>query len=157
MKDDIQSLSHSKWRCKYHIVFAPKYRRQVIYGKIKVDIGKMLRELCERKSVEIIEAECCPDHIHMLVSIPPHLSVSQFMGYLKSKSSLMIFDRHANLKYKYGSRHFWCRGYYVDTVGRNKKVIEEYIRNQLAQDEIQDQMTMKEFVDPFTGRKNKKA
>ena len=106
MQDDVKSLSHSKWRCKYHIVFAPKYRRQIIYGKIKADVGKILRELSERKGVEIIEAECCPDHIHMLVSIPPHMSVSEYMGYLKSKSSLMIFDRHANLKYKYGNRHY---------------------------------------------------
>ena len=110
---DINSLTHSKWRCQYHIVFAPKFRRKEIYGKIKADIGQILRKLCEQKGVEIIEAEACPDHIHMLVNIPPNLSVSQFMGYLKGKSSLMIFDRHANLKYKYGSRHFWCRGYYV--------------------------------------------
>ena len=120
---DINSLSHSKWRCQYHIVFAPKYRRQVIYQEIKADIGQILRKLCEQKGVEIIEANACPDHIHMMVSIPPKLSVAEFMGYLKGKSSLMIFDRHANLKYKYGSRHFWARGYYVDTVGRNKKVI----------------------------------
>ena len=126
---DINSLSHTKWNCKYHIVFCPKYRRPEIYGKIKEDIGKILRKLCEAKGVEIIEAEACPDHIHMLVSIPPHLSVAQFMGYLKGKSSLMIFDRHANLKYKYGNRHFWCRGYYVDTVGRNEKKIAEYVRN----------------------------
>ena len=156
-RNEIKHSSHSTWRCQYHIVFAPKYRRKVIYKELKADIGYILRKLCEEKEVEIIEAEACPDHIHMLVSIPPHISIAQFMGYLKGKSTLMIFDRHANLKYKYGSRHFWCRGYYVDTVGRNKKVIEEYIRNQLAQDEIQDQMTMKEFVDPFTGRKNKKA
>ena len=116
--EDVKNLSHSKWRCKYHIVFAPKYRRQVIYREIKADVGKNLRELSEWKHVEIIAAECCPDHIHMLVSIPPYMSVSQFMGYLKSKSSLMIFDRHTNLKYKYGNRHFWCRGYYVDTVGK---------------------------------------
>lgn len=110
--NDVKSLSHSKWRCKYHIVFAPKYRRQIIYGQIKEDIGKILRSLCNRKQVELIEGECCPDHIHILVAIPPHLSVSQFMGYFKEyKSSLMIFDRHANLKYKYGNRHFWCRGY----------------------------------------------
>ena len=114
---DTNSLSHTKWNCKYHIVFAPKYRRQVIYSKIKVDIGQILRKLCEIKKVEILEANACPDHIHMLVKIPPNLSVAQFMGYLKGKSSLMIFDRHANLKYKYGNRHFWCRGYYVDTVG----------------------------------------
>ena len=121
--NDVKSLSHSKWRCKYHIVFAPKYRRQVIYNQIKVDIGKILRGLCERKGVEILEEECCPDHIHMLVTIPPHMSVSGFMGYLKSKSSLMVFDRHANLKYKYGNRHFWCRGYYVDTVGKYENIL----------------------------------
>lgn len=135
---DINSLSHSRWRCKYHIVFAPKYRRQVIYGKIKADVGKILRELCERKGVEIEAAECCKDHIHMLVSIPPHLSVSQFMGYLKSKSSLMIFDRHANLKYKYGNRHFWCRGYFVDTVGKYETAIREYINNQRTEDIMND-------------------
>ena len=126
-RDDISSLAHSKWNCKYHVVFAPKYRRMVIYNQIKGDIGKILRKLCEQKGVEIIEAEACPDHIHMLIAIPPKYSVAQIMGYLKGKSSLMIFDRHANLKYKYGNRHFWCRGYYVDTVGKNKKKIEEYI------------------------------
>ena len=129
MQDDVKSLSHSKWRCKYHIVFAPKYRRQIIYGKIKADVGRILRELSERKGVEVLEGEACKDHIHMLVAIPPHMSVAQYMGYLKSKSSLMIFDRHANLKYKYGNRHFWCRGYYVDTVGKYEGVIREYIRN----------------------------
>ena len=152
--NDNHSLSHSKWNCKYHIVFAPKYRRQVIYGKIKADIGKILRTLCEQKKVNIIEAEACPDHIHMLVEIPPNISVAQFMGYLKGKSSLMIFDRHANLKYKYGNRHFWCRGYYVDTVGKNKKAIEEYIKNQLSEDIAYDQITLKEYIDPFTGSKN---
>ena len=151
MKDDVKSLSHTKWRCKYHIVFAPKYRRQIVYGQLKADIGKILRSLCERKGVNIISAECCPDHIHMLVEIPPHMSVSSFMGYLKSKSSLMIFDRHANLKYKYGNRHFWCRGYYVDTVGKNEKAIREYIDNQLQEDIMADQLSLKEFVDPFTG------
>ena len=151
---DINSLSHSRWRCKYHIVFAPKYRRQVIYGKIKADVGKILRELCERKGVEIEAAECCKDHIHMLVSIPPHLSVSQFMGYLKSKSSLMIFDRHANLKYKYGNRHFWCRGYFVDTVGKYETAIREYINNQLKADIMNDQISLKEYMDLFTGSKN---
>ena len=156
-KNAVNHSAHSTWRCQYHIVFAPKFRRKVIYGQIKADIGYILRKLCEEKKVEIIEAEACADHIHMLVSIPPHLSISQFMGYLKGKSTLMIFDRHANLKYKYGSRHFWCRGYYVDTVGKNKKVIEEYIRNQLVEDEMKDQMTMKEYVDPFTGSKNNKA
>ena len=155
--NDINSLSHSKWRCKYHIVFAPKYRRQAIYGKIKQDIGKILRQLCENKGVEILEAELCKDHVHMLVSIPPNLSVAQFMGYLKGKSSLMIFDRHANLKYKYGNRHFWCRGYYVDTVGKNTEKIAEYIRNQLQEDIMSDQLSIKEYIDPFTGSKNTKA
>ena len=138
-------------RTRQNRVFAPKYRRQIIYGKIKTDIGLILRKLCERKGVEIIEANACPDHIHMLVSIPPKLSVSQFMGYLKGKSSLMIFDRHANLKYKYGNRQFWCTGYYVDTVGRNKKVIEAYIRNQIQCDIVAEQLYLKELVDPFTG------
>lgn len=138
--NDIKNFSHSKWRYKYHIVFAPKYRRQAIYGKIKVDVGQILRKLCEQKGVEIIEAQACPDHIHMLVSIPPSISVAQFVGCLKGKSSLMIFDRHANLKYKYGNRHFWCRGYYVDTVGRNANVIEEYIKNQLQDDIAADQI-----------------
>ena len=155
--NDVKSLSHSKWRCKYHIVFAPKHRRQIIYNKIKADVGKILRLLSERKGVEILEAECCPDHIHMLVTIPPHLSVANFMGYLKSKSSLMIFDRHANLKYKYGNRHFWCRGYYVDTVGKYENAIKEYIKNQLHEDIMTDQLSLKEFVDPFTGSKNTKA
>ena len=149
--NDVSSLAHSKWRCQYHIVFAPKYRRQAIYGEIKEDIGKILRKLCAQKGIEIIEAELCPDHIHMLVSIPPKYSVSAVVGYLKGKSALMIFDRHANLKYKYGNRHFWCRGYYVDTVGRNKKAIEEYIRNQLSEDIAEDQISMKEYIDPFTG------
>ena len=155
-RDDISSLAHSKWNCKYHIVFAPKYRRMVIYKQIKTDIGRILRKLCEQKGVEIIEAEACPDHIHMLLSIPPKYSVAQIMGYLKGKSSLMIFDRHANLKYKYGNRHFWCRGYYVDTVGRNEKVIQEYIKNQTEEDCMADQMSFKEYMDPFTGEKYKK-
>jgi len=151
---EIRSSAHSKYRCQYHIVFAPKYRRQVIYGKIKKDVGEILRKLCMQKEVEIIEAEACPDHIHMLVSIPPHISIAQFMGFLKGKSSLMIFDRHANLKYKYGQRSFWCRGYYVDTVGKNKKVIADYIKNQLEEDYAVEQLTIKEFSDPFTGAKN---
>ena len=153
--NEIKTLSHSTYRCQYHIVFAPKYRRKAIYGKIKKDIGEIIRKLCEQKGVEIIEAEACKDHIHLLVSIPPYLSVAQFMGYLKGKSTLMIFDRHANLKYKYGNRHFWCRGYYVDTVGRNKKVIEKYIQNQLEEDFANDQISLREYVDPFTGNKNK--
>lgn len=156
MKKDNQSLSHTTWKCKYHIVFAPKYRRQIIYGKYKQSIGEILRLLCERKGVEIIEANACKDHVHMLVSIPPKLSVSGFIGYLKGKSSLMIFDRHANLKYRYGNRKFWCRGYYVDTVGRNKKQIEEYIRNQVQEDYIADQLTLFEEYDSFTGEKNEK-
>ena len=122
---------------------------------MKADIGQILRKLCEEKKVEILEAQACCDHIHMLVSVPPYLSIAQFMGYLKGKSSLMIFDRHANLKYKYGSRHFWTRGYFVDTVGRNERTIKEYIKNQLEEDYTKDQMTMKEYIDPFTGSKNK--
>ncbi len=155
-RDDISSLAHSKWNCKYHVVFAPKYRRMVIYSKIRADIGKILRKLCEQKGIEILEAETCPDHIHMLIAIPPKYSVAQIMGYLKGKSSLMIFDRHANLKYKYGNRHFWCRGYYVDTVGKNAKRIEEYIRNQLQEDIANDQLSLFEATDPFTGEKYKK-
>ena len=151
MKLDTSSLAHTTWNCKYHIAFAPKYRRQVIYGKIKVDIGNMLRKLCEYKGVEIIEAEACPDHIHMLISVPPKYSVAQIVGYLKGKSSLMIFEKYANMKYKYGNRHFWCRGYYVDTVGKNKKAIAEYIRKQLQEDIGYEQLTMKEYIDPFTG------
>ena len=156
-KNELRHGAHTTWRCQYHLVFAPKFRRKAIYGELRADIGKILRKLCAEKKVEIIEAEACIDHVHMLVSMPPHLSVSQFMGFLKGKSTLMIFDRHANLKYKYGSRHFWCRGYYVDTVGKNKRVIEEYIRNQLSEDEMMDQITMKEYIDPFTGSKNRKA
>jgi len=147
---DNNSLSHTKWNCKYHIVFCPKYRRQVIYGQLRAVIGKILRQLCAYIRVEIIEAEACRDHIHMLVEIPPKISVSSFMGYLKGKSSLMIFDKFANLKYKYGNRKFWCEGYYVDTVGRNKKVIEEYIRHQLDEDIMQDKMSVKEYIDPFS-------
>ena len=154
---DKNSLAHTTWNCKYHIVFAPKYRRQIIYGKLKGDIGKILRTLCERKGVTIHEAEACPDHIHMLVSIPPKISVSDFMGYLKGKSSLMIFDRYANLKYRYGNRKFWCRGYYVDTVGRNRKAIEEYIQNQLKEDKEYEQLTMSEVVDPFTGEQYRRG
>ena len=150
MNIDKNSIAHTTWNCKYHIVFAPKYRRQVIYGKIKADIGQILRKLCEWKGVEIIEAEACPDHIHMLVSIPPKISVSSFMGYLKGKSSLMIFDRHANLKYRYGNREFWCRGYYVDTVGKNTQKIKEYIANQLEQDRMSQQLTFDD-MDPFNG------
>lgn len=155
MKNVIRTTAHSSYRCQYHIVFAPKYRRKEIFGQLRVDIGIILRKLCNERKVEIIEAETCIDHVHMLVSIPPYLSIADFMGYLKSKSALMIFDRHANLKYKYGSRNFWCRGYYVDTVGKNERVIKEYIRNQLQEDYERDQMRIKEYVDPFTGSKNK--
>jgi putative transposase len=154
---DRDSLAHTTWNCKYHIVFAPKYRRQLIYGQIKTDIGVILRKLCDQKGVEIIEANACVDHIHMLVSIPPKLSVSAFMGFLKGKSSLMIFDRHANMKYKYGNRKFWCRGYYVDTVGRNKNAIQQYIKNQLQEDVVEDQISMNEYIDPFTGEAVKKG
>jgi REP element-mobilizing transposase RayT len=148
---DMNSLAHTTWECKYHIVFAPKYRRRIIYNQIRADVGKILSDLCKRKGIEIIEAEACPDHIHMFVRIPPKYSVSEVMGYLKGKSSLMIFERHANLKYKYGNRHFWCRGYFVDTVGKNAAKIAEYVRNQLKDDEEYDQMSLKEYIDPFTG------
>jgi len=154
---DKNSLAHTKWNCKYHIVFAPKYRRQVIYGKIKADIGKILRKLCEQKGIEIIEATACSEHIHMILAKLPKYSVSSIVRYLKGKSSLMIFDRHANLKYKYGNRHFWCRGYYVDTVGRNEKAIREYVRNQLQEDIANDQISLLEYVDPFTGEQVKKG
>ena len=152
---DNNSLSHTRWNCKYHIVFSPKYRRREIFGKLRNDIGKRIRGLCKRKGINIIEAECCVDHIHMLVEIPPKYSVAEVMGYIKGKSSLMIFDRHANLKYKYGNRHFWCRGYYVDTVGKNAKKIEEYVKNQLQEDIAGEQLSLKEYIDPFTGKKNK--
>ena len=155
--NDVNSLSHTSWNCKYHIVFAPKYRRKVFYGQKRREIGEILRTLCNWKKVKIVEAEVCPDHIHMLISFSPKYSISYVMGYLKGKSSLMIFDRHANLKYKYGNRHFWARGYFVDTVGKNKKKIQEYIKNQLQQDQIADQLSLKEFVDPFTGSKETKA
>ena len=151
--NEIKRTAHSSYRCQYHIVFAPKYRRKEIYGQLRKDIGEILRKLCEQKGVEIIEAETCIDHIHMLVTIPPYLSVAQFMGFLKGKSSLMIFDRHANLKYKYGSRNFWCRGYYVDTAGKNTKRIAEYIKNQLKEDMMYDQMSFRDYGNPFTGSK----
>lgn len=152
---DELSLTHCKYECKYHIVFAPKFRRQIIYGKLKAEIGKILRKLCEHKKIEILEANACPDHIHMLISIPPKYSISQIVGYLKGKSSLMIFDRFATLKYKYGNRHFWCKGYYVSTVGRNEKKIKEYIQNQLQEDMMNEQLTIKEYIDPF-GEEGKK-
>ena len=151
------SLAHTKWNCKYHIVFAPKYRREVFYAEKREDIREIIRTLCQWKGVEIIEGEVCPDHIHLLLSIPLKLSVSGFMGYLKGKSSLMIFQKYGNMKFAYRNREFWCKGYYVDTVGRNKKQIQEYIKNQLTEDLIADQLGMKEFVDPFTGSVNQKA
>ena len=149
MKNDTNSLAHTRWNCKYHIVFAPKYRRKVFYGQKRLEIGAILRSLCEWKEVEIIEAEVCPDHVHMLVSIPPKLSVSGFMGYLKGKSSILIYQKYANMKFKYRNREFWCRGYYVDTVGKNKKAIAEYISNQLQEDKEMEQMTIFEITDPF--------
>lgn len=151
--NDTKSLAHTKWNCKYHIVFAPKYRRKIFYGEKRAEIGKILRELCGWKGVTIIEAEVCPDHIHMLVEIPPKMSVSSFMGFLKGKSSLIIHERHANLKYKHGNRSFWCRGYYVDTAGKNTKKIAEYIKAQLEEDRLQDQLTFREYEDPFKGSK----
>ena len=151
MSTDKKSLAHTKWNCKYHIVFAPKYRRKILYGELKSEIGKILRELCEWKQVNILEAELCPDHVHMLVEIPPKTSVSGFVGYLKGKSSLIIHKRHGNLKYKYGTRSFWCRGYYVDTAGKNTKRIAEYIQNQLKKDRVSDQIALIEYKDPFTG------
>ena len=153
MANKSNDLAHTKWMCKYHIVFTPKYRRKMIYNQLKMDIRDILKQLCSYKGVEIIEGHIMPDHIHMLVSIPPKLSVAQFMGYLKVKSSLMIFDRHANLKYKYGNRHFWATGYFVDTVGKNEKIIKEYIRNQLQEDYIADQIGIEEYIDPFKKEK----
>ena len=150
---DIESLQHTTWRCQYHVVFAPKYRRMAIYGQIRKDIGQILRKLCEQKGVEIIEAQACPDHIHMLLSIPPKYSVSQIMGYLKGKSSLMIFQRFGDMKFAYRNREFWCKGYYVDTVGKNTKAIKEYIENQLKADRESDQISLDDPRDPFTGSK----
>lgn len=150
--EDIHSLSHTKWNCKYHVVFAPKYRRKVFYGDKRLEIGAILRQLCEWKGVNILNAEVCPDHVHMLLEIPPKMSVSTFMGYLKGKSSLMIYEKWGNMKYKYKNREFWCRWYYVDTVGKNTKAISEYISHQLKEDELGSQLTLAE-PDPFTGSK----
>lgn len=147
---DNQSLAHTKWNCKYHIVFAPKYRRKVFFGQKRFEIGGIIRELCRWKGVELLSAEACPDHIHILVAIPPKMSVSSFMGFLKGKSSLMIYEKWGNMKFKYRNRQFWCRGYYVDTVGKNEKKIAEYISNQLKQDEISEQLVL-DFQDPFNG------
>ena len=151
--DDVRSLAHTKWNCKYHVVFAPKYRRKVFYEEKRLEIGAILRELCWWKGVEIIEAEVCPDHIHMLLAIPPKMSVSGFMGFLKGKSSLMIYQKWGSMKFKYRNRQFWCRGYYVDTVGKNAKAIKEYIATQLKQDKESSQMSIDDLDDPFTGNK----
>ena len=147
------SLAHTKWNCKYHIVFAPKYRRKVFYLEKREAIREILRMLCQWKGVEILEGEICPDHIHMLLSIPPKMSVSGFMGFLKGKSSLMIFQRFGNMKFAYRNREFWCRGYYVDTVGKNTKAIQQYIANQLERDKKDDQLSLFDPRDPFTGSK----
>ena len=147
---DNQSLAHTKWNCKYHIVFAPKYRRKVFFGQKRFEIGGIIRELCRWKGVELLSAEACPDHIHILVAIPPKMSVSSFMGFLKGKSSLMIYEKWGNMKFKYRNRQFWCRGYYVDTVGKNEKKIAEHISNQLKQDEMSEQLVL-DFQDPFNG------
>lgn len=149
MGNDLNSLAHTTWNCKYHIVFAPKYRRKVFYGEKRLEIGAILRQLCAWKNVNIIEAEVCVDHVHMLVEIPPKISVASFMGFLKGKSSLLIYQKWANMKYKYRNREFWCRGYYVDTVGKNTAKIKEYIANQLKEDKEVEQMTITELIDPF--------
>ena len=155
-KNDIHSLSHTKWECKYHVVFAPKYRRKVFYGQKRYEIGQILRELCKWKGVNLLEAEACPDHIHMLVEVPPKFSISTFMGFLKGKSSLMIYEKWGDMKYKYRNRQFWCRGYYVSTVGKNEKKITEYIQQQLSEDHLAEQLTL-EAIDPFTGNRKEKA
>ena len=156
MKQDNNSLSHTIYNCKYHIVIVPKYRRAVIYNKLRSDIITIFKTLIERKpGLKLLEGEACPDHIHMLLEIPPKYSVSEIMGYLKSKSTLLIFEKHANLKYKYGNRHFWAKGYFVDTVGKNEKKIKEYIQNQLQEDKLSDQISLLEYVDPFTGKQVK--
>ena len=147
--NDTNSLAHTTWNCKYHIVFAPKYRRRIIFGELKREIGAILRELCEWKKVKIVEAEMCPDHVHMLLEIPPKYSVSGFLGFLKGKSSLIIYERYANMKFKYRNREFWCRGYYVDTVGKNTEKIKEYIANQLKEDKLSEQISITEYIDPF--------
>lgn len=154
---DKNSLNHTSWECKYHIVFAPKYRRQVIYGQIQKDVGEILSMLCRRKGIELIEGKLMKDHVHLLVRIPPKYSVAEIMGYRKGKSSLMIFERHAHMKYRYGNRKFWCRGYYVDTVGKNTEAIKRYIQNQIQEDMLYDQMSISEYIDPFTGEPSKKG
>ena len=156
---DNKSLSHTKWKCQYHIVFIPKYRKKILYGRVRNDVREIISTLCKYKDVDNIVGAVCVDHIHLSVAIPPKISIANFMGYLKGKSSLMTFEKHANLKYKYGNRHFWCRGYYVDTVGKNTAAIKAYIQNQLKEDLEYDQMSLVEYIDPFTGepvKKNKK-
>lgn len=150
---DEKSLAHTRWNCKYHIVFAPKYRRQAFYGEKRRAVGSILRKLCEWKNVRILEAECCTDHIHMLLEIPPKMSVSSFMGYLKGKSSLMLYEQFGDLKFKYRNREFWCRGYYVDTVGKNTAKIQEYIKHQLEEDKMGEQLSIPYPGSPFTGCK----
>ena len=151
---DNKSISHTRWKCQYHIVFIPQYRKKVLYGKVREDVREILNTLCKYKNVEIIAGAVCVDHVHLSVAIPPKLSVSDFMGYLKGKSTLMLYDRHPELQSKW-DKAFWARGYYVDTLGRNKKQIAEYIRNQLQEDEMADQMSIQEYIDPFTGSKTK--
>ena len=146
-----QSLAHTSWLCKYHIVFSPKYRRKIIFNQYRESIGEIIKQLCRYKGVEIIEGHLMPDHVHMLVTIPPKISVAQFMGYLKGKSALMIFDKHANLKYKFGNRHFWAEGYYVSTVGLNEASVAKYIKEQEQHDIAMDKLTVKEYKDPFRG------
>ena len=148
-----QSLSHSKWLCKYHIVFTPKYRRKIIYYQLRSDIQKIIKDLCKWKGIEIVEGHMMSDHVHLLLSIPPKYSISQIMGYLKGKSAMMIFERHSNLKYKFGNRHFWAEGYYVSTVGLNTATIQKYIREQEKEDQIMDKLKTKEYVNPFKGSK----
>ena len=148
---NVNKISHTSWNCKYHVVFALKYRRKVFYGSRRLEIGAILRKLCNWKGINIIEEEVCVDHVHMLIEIPPKYSVSGIMGYLKGKSSLLIYERWGNAKYKYRNREFWCRGYYVDTVGKNTKKIAEYIKNQLREDAESSQLTME--LDPFMGSK----
>ena len=155
MSIDNKSLAHTTWNCKYHIVFAPKYRWKVFYGQKRREIGTILRKLCEYKQVNIIEAEVCPDHVHMLVEIQPKMSVAGFMGYLKGKSSVLIYQQFTSMYLKYRHREFWCTGYYVDTVGKNTKKIQEYIENQYKEDKIKDQISMFEPVDPFAKKRNK--
>ena len=153
MATKTQSLAHTKWLCKYHIVFTPKYRRKVIYNQYRNSLLEILRRLCEYKGVKIIEGELMADYVHMLVLIPPKISVSSFMGYLKGKSALMMFDKHANLKYKFGNRHFWSEGYYVSTVGLNEATVKKYIREQELHDQMKDKLSVKEYEDPFKGSK----